>query len=412
MVSPGLADARNVTLSNGLEVVIVPRPGSPFHSVVVAYHGGRADERVHGAGVASLWAKQRMGVVSWGVDYEDRVASDMTFETLHAAGSDLAATLRQLHQKNDFRVFWPPEQFTSRLEAFQEEDDAPDSVFERRMDRALFGIHPYGRDLVRTDLQAVHAKDVYAFLDAIRRPENGIVVVVGDVDPKAAVAMIGAEFGRSTAEPEHAAPLPAVPPLELAATAPGRRLVIQNRIGSAEVRMNFRCALPKIESQTSGAAWLFGTALGNSFEEELREKTATSYGVGSTLETLRGGTSIAEVNADIDYAHLPFAMTALRRFIEQPDGPFIDDAWMARSRSAVARGFNLHFGTTMQLASRIASFWNFGWPLETLDRWPAEIASADIATVTRIADHCRGNWVVGFLGDESRIRDAAAGWNP
>lgn len=415
MHSPGLSNARRATLPNGFEVVILPRAGSPFHSVVILYRGGRASEEVPGVGVASLWAKQRISANTgaWAVEYSDRLDDDHTVEILRSAGSDLRATLRELHNENEFRIFWPPQQFLSRVEAFEKQDLSPEGTFERRLRQGLYGSHPYGRFTMSADLRKVAPKDVLLFLDAARRPENGVIVVVGDVDPSTAVEMVAADFGRSEGPGGRPpAALPAPPALETSAARPGSRIIVQNRPGATTASMDFRCLLPTIDGDTSAVASVFVHGVWESFFRELRERTATSYGVQSRVRVLRGGTAAVEVEGDVDYDHLPFAIAALRRFVEPPVTTLVDDAWLARGRNAAARSLNLAFGTTQQLALEIASLWEVGWPIETLDRYPENIDRADLASVVRLAAHCQANWVAGLLGDETRIRAALSGWAP
>jgi zinc protease len=415
MRAPGVSAAKRTTLPNGLDVVVLPRPGATFHTVVLAYHGGYADEQVLGTGVASLWGKQHYNewAGAWGVVYSDRVHDDVTRETLHAAGSDLALTLKQLNREHEFRLFWPPRQFTARLESFQKDDDAAASRFERGLATALFGSHPYGRTTTTAELREVQARDVYGFLDAIRRPNNGVIVVVGDVDPDAAVELVTSELG-AVAKPNAGPtrPPPAPPPLEHAAVIAGRRLLVEDRPGSTDAKLEFRCVLPKASGTYSAAYLIFASAIRVGMEGEFRERTATSYGMSVDYEIQRGGTATFELAGNIDQARLGYAIRELRRFVEEPMATFIDERRFHRARGDVARSFNLRLDGTEHLADSIVWAWNQGMPLEELDRVPERIESTTREEVLRLADYCRENWVLGLLGDEGRIRDAIGGWSP
>jgi zinc protease len=410
----GLSNGVRTTLPNGMELVVVPRPGSSFHSVIVAYHGGRGDERAPGAAVASLWAKQRLagGEGSWDLAYFDRVNRDTTVEIVRAAGSDLRPTLKRLRHQNEFRVFWPPPQFSTRIEAFEKEERSPDETIERRLAAALFGKHPYGHVTTSADLRAVHPKDVNVFLDAIRRPQNGMIAVVGDLDPSSAEALVTSEFGSAGRASDAVATLPPVPPLEQSGAQTGERLVVQDRPAARTVKMTFRCALPRADEATSGTAWLFATALADRFEGVLREWSTASYGVHKGLDLLRGGTAIAKVTADLDYDHMPLAVRTLRAFVDRPASTSFDAQALGQGRAAAARIFNLENSTTEQIALAVVEAWNLGWPFDTRDHFPEQVAGAKLEDVVRLAEHCRSNWVAGFLGDEARMRASLAGWNP
>jgi zinc protease len=416
MRAPGIANARRGRLPNGLEVVVLPRPGSPFHSVVLAFHGGRADEGTLGAGMASLWAKQSMSYVppgGSGVEYWDRVGTDVTTQTLRATGSDLALTLRELQKENTYRVFWPPVQFLSRVEAYEKQDKSADAVFNRRLLATFYGTHPYGRTTTSAELRAVRPKDVYSFLDAIRRPDHGLIVVVGDVDPGIAMDLVAQSLGNEGGGTgPTSGNIATAPTFERAAAVAGGRLVVQDRRGADDVLMAFMCALPQVDSEASGTAWVFDEAVRGIFNGALRERAAASYDVSGNTELLRGGTAVFTLRADVDEAHLSWAVRALRGFVEQPARAFLGAEGLARARGAAARQFNLAFGTTGELARRIVSVWNLGWPLETLDRYPERVQNVELADVTRFVEHCQANWVLGLLGNEARIRAALGGYSP
>jgi predicted Zn-dependent peptidase len=412
MRPPGIAEAKRVILDNGLEVVVLPRPGAQFHSVVVAYHGGQGDEEVAGAAIASLWAKERFHVSAgvWGVEYADQTREDLTFESLRATGSDLGNTFEQLRREDEFRIFWPPPQFSNRIEAFEREDRSTKERFERRVRETFFGPHPYGRWVTTSLLRAVRPSDVYGFVDTIRRPGNGLVVVVGDVDTSEAIRLATAAFGQTP--PPTMRTLSTPPPLEHAAAKPGQRLVIEDRPSSPSVRMQLLCSLPPAQEGSLGVESVFSQALAGSLHDELREEAAASYSVRGWIEALRGGTTVLVLDGDVEVARLPVAVQALRRFFEDPIARVFDDDRLARARADAARLLNLSLGATEPLAMRVVSAWNLGRPIEEIDRYPEVVAATSREDMARLGERCRANWVLGLLGDQSRIQDGLVGWSP
>lgn len=414
MRSPHVAEARRATLDNGLEVVVVPRPGAPFHSLIVAYHGGEANEAKHGAAVASLWAKQRFKVsaATWGVGYWDRVSMDSTFETLRAAGSDLELTLKELANEHDLRVFWPPPQFSTRVDAFERQDRFPDAVFDRRLKAALFGAHPYGHTTTSADLRAVSPKDVYQFVDAIQQTGNGIAVLVGDVAPDTAMASLSAALGKDGGSRALASSVAPPPALEDAAAGPGERLTVTDRPGSDSGRMVFRCLVRRVDRNALGAAHVIANALQGLFFGELRSLTAESYAISTSVQLLRSGGAVIGVNADVDEMRLPLAVGAVRRWVEEPVFSWLNDDTVARARRSAASEYNLSLDTSGALAGAIVGMWNLGWPIDTIDRIPEQVLAARRDDLVGLLDACRANWVLGLLGNKAHIIDAVAGWNP
>ncbi|HZU83406.1 MAG TPA: hypothetical protein VE987_10840, partial [Polyangiaceae bacterium] len=327
MRPPGVALARRATLRNDLEVVALRRPHSTFHAVVRAFRGGHVDEQMPGVGVASLWAKERlkMSAATWGVAYRDKVDADTTYEVLQAAASDVDFTLKELDDENTFRVFWPPRQFSSRMQAYEAEERSADAQFDRRLRAALYGSHPYGREATIAEIHAVTPRAVDVFLDSIRRPRNGLVVIVADVDPSTAVRIAASRLDRGgdTSAPEPT--LASVPALERSAAGPGERLIVQDRPGSDSARMRFMCALPRVEAQAWGATEVSADAVTMRLRYDLRERTASSYAISSEVRILRGGTAVFDLEADVDHSHLPQAIRVLRRFVEQPASAQLDE---------------------------------------------------------------------------------------
>jgi len=234
------------------------------------------------------------------------------------------------------------------------------------------------------------------------------------VDPDVAADLVAHSFGDTGGgeAPAASTEIADVPPFVRSAATPGGRLVVQDRHGSDDAVMTFKCALPQVDSEASGTAWVFAEAVRGMFRSELRERAAASYDVFGNTELLRGGTAVFTLRADVDQAHLSRAVSALRRFVEQPARTVLGAEELAQGRAAAARQFNFSFGTTGELAARIASTWNLGWPLETLDRYPERLQRVEPGEVTRFAEHCQANWVLGLLGDEARIRAALAGYSP
>ena len=414
MRAPGVASARHVALRNGLEVFVLPRPGSPFHSMIFAYHGGFADERAPGAGIASLWAKEHFhdSAATWGVEYADTVEMDTTLETLRATGSDLRLTFDQLRSESTFRVYWPPPTFSSRIEAYERQDRAPDEVFERAVRAGLFGSSPFGRIATSAQIRAVKPNDVQTFMDAVRRPDNGVLVIVGDVDPSAAMDLAAAQLGRDAGGSARPPESGQRAPLETAAAAPGERLIVQDKPGSTDAALEFRCTLPRVDAHNWATATVLAAALNHAYFEDWRERAGASYSVLGDVDVLRGGTATFQLHADLAYARVPLALRSLRRFLDQPAAQSLDEDDLSRAREGAARSFDWDLGTTKSLARMIVFLWNLGWPMETVDRYPDDVFAAQIADVRELAEHCRHNWVVGLLGEERQLRAAVGDWKP
>jgi predicted Zn-dependent peptidase len=413
MRAPGFGSAYHGKLTNGMEVVVVPRQRAPFHTAVLAFHGGSADVEARGVNIAAGWALARFAQPwSWGRWFETRIEPDLTEDVMRASGSDAAVTLEQLRAVNDnLRVTWPPRQFTQRLSVFRKEDEAPPSVLSRKLKAALYGSHRYGRAVTTDDILRITPNDIQEFLNTVRRPDSALLVLVGDFKPEAVVAAAEQKLGGLARPQTHPLRAPQ-PALERAQAAAGSHILVQQQAGLSNVDWRWQCVLPPATAETAAAGAIFAQVLQNALHRELRERVGSSYQVSQDVLTMRGGTTVLSLRADVDYAYLKPVLATVRGFVESQPSSFLDENRVARAREDVARLFNSGFDDTRSIAQKIVSAWNLGWPLETWDKYPDRVFQIDSAEITKAADQCRGNWAMGLLGDGARIRAALADWNP
>jgi len=94
----------------------------------------------------------------------------------------------------------------------------PYGMLDELINREAFAVHPYRRGVIGDpeNLRAATLDDVVAFHRTFYRPDNAVLVVVGDLDPAQANAWIDKYFGRV---PKPDAPIPRVTAVEPAQTA-------------------------------------------------------------------------------------------------------------------------------------------------------------------------------------------------
>lgn len=404
----GIDASARKRLDNGLEIVAIGKPGSPFHSVVLGFRAGAVERSPRAAIGAARFARQwlRLPPTVWGLSYETRIFEDWMSDTLRSTGSDIRFTLKQLDKAMAYPVSWPSAQFTSQLELLRMEEAAPEALWNRTHVSALFGSHFYGEHATADQTRNVSATDVHRYTDAIRRPDNAVLVIVGDVEPEKAIKTASEVFG-SWRVPDAERPRITAPPAIETVAKPRAGLRIQNQPGSSQAVFRLSCLLPRTTAETVAPARVFDELFGSQLFGTLHERQRASYSVSHGVQMLRGGTTLFWAEADVDPARLPPALAALRRFIEpSSDGPPLDIGAIELSRANVARGFNLSHGTSVDLARSLVAYWKNDWPLTALERLPEHVLAVQPYDVSRLAEHCRANAVLSALGDERRIREA------
>ena len=209
--------ARNVELfrlSNGLEVLALIDDSAPVFSYQTWFKVGSADEEPGKTGLAHLMEHLMFkGTPRHPGEVFDRMLEeagaqtnaatwiDWTFyyENLPKGKLDLVTMLESDRMRN----LAPKEaDFKKELEVVKNErrfrvDNDPDGKSEEILFKEVFGEHPYGHPTIgwMKDLDGMSLKDAMAFYRRYYSPSNAVIVVVGDVDLKRLLTLIGKRYG-------------------------------------------------------------------------------------------------------------------------------------------------------------------------------------------------------------------------
>lgn len=229
-------DFTDRTLPNGLRVLLVEDHRVPSVSINVGYRVGGKDDPPGRSGFAHLFEHLMFkGTKNTRPETIDRLtedigglnnaftADDITnyyevvpsnyLETLLWAEADrlgsLAVTEEHFHTERDVVIG----EYDQRILA------EPYGMLDELVNREAYVAHPYRRGVIGDpeNLRAATLDDVVAFHRTFYRPDNAVLVVVGDLDPAQANAWIDKYFGRV---PQPAAPIPRVTAVEPPQTTP------------------------------------------------------------------------------------------------------------------------------------------------------------------------------------------------
>ncbi len=228
-------DFTDRTLPNGLRVLLVEDHRVPSVAINVGYRVGGKDDPPGRSGFAHLFEHLMFkGTKNTRPETIDRLtedigglnnaftAEDITnyyevvpsnyLETLLWAEGDrlgsLAVTEEHFHTERDVVIG----EYDQRILA------EPYGMLDELVNREAYAEHPYRRGVIGDpeNLRAATLDDVVAFHRTFYRPDNAVLVVVGDFDPVQANAWIDKYFGRV---PKPDAPIPRVTAVEPPQTA-------------------------------------------------------------------------------------------------------------------------------------------------------------------------------------------------
>ncbi len=204
------------TLENGLTVIVQPDHSLPLVAINLWYHVGSKNERPGRTGFAHLFEHmlfqgsenvdtnghfahvQRAGGVANGSTWYDRTNY---YETLPSEHLELGLWL-----ESDRMGFFLPALTQEKLdtqksvvinERRQRVDNAPYGRGSERLNELLYPTdHPYSWPVIgyTDDIEASTLKQVEDFFSVYYTPNNAVLTLVGDVEPNAALDLVGKYF--------------------------------------------------------------------------------------------------------------------------------------------------------------------------------------------------------------------------
>jgi zinc protease len=232
-------EVRETTLANGLRLVVIPydSPGTIAYYTLVRTgsrddvdpgHSGFAHffEHMMFRGTAKYPAERYKGLLrTMGAASNANTAADRTLFTILGPANALEE-LMEMESDRFKNLAYTEEDFRTEalavLGEYNKDATSPDLPLDERLLGLAFPHHPYGHDPlgVLADIKAMAGSYEYSrqFFARFYRPENCILLVVGDVQPQRAVGLAERFYGDW--KPGYRAPVvPAEPPQQEMRTA-------------------------------------------------------------------------------------------------------------------------------------------------------------------------------------------------
>ena len=200
-------------LDNGLRVLIQEVHTAPLASVWAWYRVGSKDEMPGLTGV-SHWVEHMnfkgtsniprdkvKGIIEqFGGYWNGYTWIDQTTYTETATRDALDRMLFIEAERMGNCLYDPADCESERtviISELQGGENDPDSLLDQELTAAAFKVHPYRHPTIGwlSDLQTMTRDDLYGYYKKFYVPNNATLVVVGDVDTKAALAKIVGYFG-------------------------------------------------------------------------------------------------------------------------------------------------------------------------------------------------------------------------
>ncbi|MEW6321839.1 MAG: pitrilysin family protein [Acidobacteriota bacterium] len=417
-----LPDIARATLSNGLPVWLVEQHEVPLVQVNLVVRAGSAADPADQFGIASLTAAmldEGAGGRS-ALELADAVeflgAELGTASTFDFASVRLSTPVARLGDalplmadvvmrpafNGDELERLRKERLTSLLQA----RDNPNAIAGAAFPRLVFGAtHRYGTSPLGTAavLERLGVEQLQRFHARYYRPDNAVLIVVGDVTAASAMPLLERTFGVWKA----AGAPPAAPEVPTAAQRTAREVFLLDKPGAAQSQIRIGWVGVARHTPDFAALDLLNTILGGSFTSRLntnlREKNGYAYGAGSTFDMrAAAGPFFAYAGVQTDKT-----AEALREFFVELDGirrP-VGEEEFRKARNYIVLGYPSEFETSRDLAQKLEQQFVYNLPDDYYETYTRRIEQVTIADLERAAERYirPDRFAVVVVGDRSVI---------
>lgn len=241
-------------LANGMKVLVKPDRRAPTVAHMVWYRAGSMDEVNGRTGVAHVLEHMMFKgtATTEPGEFSRRVAAMGGRENAFTS-RDYTGYFQQIHKSRLAEVMaleadrmahlrLSKEEFDKEIKVVMEErrlrtEDRASGVLYEQLMATAFTAHPYRAPIVgwMSDLQSMTVDDAQAWYDAWYAPANAVLVVAGDVEPRAVVALAESTYGKVAARP-----VPARKPQDEPPQRGLRRIQVKAPAENPYVAMAFR----------------------------------------------------------------------------------------------------------------------------------------------------------------------------
>ena len=405
VAGPG-AQLRAFRLDNGLEVVLARRPTAPVVTATFSVRGGTADGEPLGAPSFARYAepvdRTRGNPAFFGIDDSTFTTKDSMSVEMIAGNGNLANALGFLvDQVRSLHVDSAVERYVDRelRSVYRKNWAIPGDAFERALWSTVYGSHPYGRAVAPDAWDKVGSGEAQRYLDRAFVPANGVLTVAGDLDLKEAEEIVRDYFGGWKSKADQKSYLTGTLPSRGPAPVP---VVKVARAGARQVELRLGCAVVASTPAERAAADVLAQRVGGRIHRFARQMLGTSYGF-ATRATTRPGVIELEVSGSVDLTGAAKVVALLRSEASNLGLRPLDPADFARSQWDAGLQASTRYEESSRLAPALARLRLAGYPADTLERYPQDLAALTPAAVQAFAGECRKTAVIGLLGEQATL---------
>jgi zinc protease len=391
------------TQDAGIEVYLVVSPAIPMVDVQVDFDAGARRDPADKAGLAGVMAGALSDGVratttapaldenglgeAWadlGASFGASAGADrlsvslrsLTYPDLLAKAVALAA--REMAEPAFPETNWLRDR-VKMIASLKEADTRPTTVAAKAFGQAVYGTHPYGREVTAETLQRITVADFRALHAQALSACGAKVSMVGALTRAQAQELVSQLFARlpkgscaTVAAVAEVQPLQAASEQRIAFAAAQAQVLLG--------QPGFKRNSPDFFALTVGNHILGGGGFTSRLTEEVREKRGLTYSVYSYFAPgLHAGAFTVGLQTRPDQAQqaLNLVHEVLRKFVQE--GP--TETELQAAKDNLIGGFALRLDSNRKLLDNVANIaWN-GLPLDYLDTWTQQVQKLTVADI-------------------------------
>lgn len=401
---PEIAD---FTLTNGMQVVVIPDHRAPIATQMVWYKIGSADEPPGKSGIAHFFEhlmfkgtkNHKPGefgakVAEIGGNENAFTSYDYTafFQTVtpEALGTMMsyeADRMRGLILTDDVIG---PERDVILEERRSRVDNNPDALLGEELDATLYQNHPYRIPVIgwMQEIEQLNRLDATAFYDKYYAPNNAVLVIAGDVDVETVKKLAEETYGKVERGPALA---PRVRPQEPEQNT--RRTVTLNDERVTVPSFQKAWVVPSYTSSKDGEAEaldLLSEILGGGTRSRLYQELVVKRGIASSAGASYSGTSLDATGFTVygaprGTATLPEVEAAVDAEIARIARDGVGETELDKAKTRYLRSMIFARDSAAGMANIYGATLATGGTVEDIDAWPDRVRAVTADQVKAVA---------------------------
>jgi zinc protease len=395
---------KRIQLSNGMVIFLQEDHELPLISGTARIRGGSSSEPAAKVGLVGIFGEvwRTSGTKTQTGDQLDDFLEVRAAKVETGGGPD-STTISLSCLKGDFddvfKVFADllqnPEFRADKLDLAQKQaddsisrrNDEIGAVAARESAKLAYGAdNPYAREPEYSTIAAITRQDLLDWHKTYVHPNHIILGISGDFDPAAMEAKLRAAFQSWPKGPTSKKDEPQAK-IQFQPAKPGYYLIPKDDVNQSSIHM---VTLGTTRNNPDYyAISVFNEAFGGGFSSRLfndiRTKRGLAYNVGGGIGTNFGHPGVLQFVAGTKSQSTIESVQALDEDIDNLAKNPITDEEIKQAKDAILNAFIFRLDSPDKVLAERMTYEFYGYPLDWLDKYPAEIQKVTAADVNRVA---------------------------